>query len=190
MSTAARLPIMSAAHLARQRAWSFKTFGPPRALAGVLDHIAKEIEEIAANPADLSEYIDVIILAADGAFCAGFTPDEVIHAWQADDTPALQMPGPNALRIIRAFAIERGREDIRPWVALMRTAADYAMAQGYTAEQIGAAWIAKQDVNEARTWPDWRTADPSKAIEHMRTPEETTAKEAGLHAWDVSGVPV
>lgn len=27
----------------------------------------------------------------------------------------------------------------------------------------------KQDRNEVRTWPDWRTADPNKAIEHDRT---------------------
>lgn len=26
----------------------------------------------------------------------------------------------------------------------------------------------KQNKNEARDWPDWRTADPSKAIEHVR----------------------
>ena len=28
---------------------------------------------------------------------------------------------------------------------------------------------AKQVKNEARTWPDWRTADPNKAIEHDRS---------------------
>jgi hypothetical protein len=26
----------------------------------------------------------------------------------------------------------------------------------------------KQEVNEARDWPDWRKADPNKAIEHLR----------------------
>lgn len=28
---------------------------------------------------------------------------------------------------------------------------------------------AKQAKNERRDWPDWRTADPDKAIEHVRT---------------------
>jgi hypothetical protein len=32
--------------------------------------------------------------------------------------------------------------------------------------------FAKQDKNAARDWPDWRTMDPNKAIEHVRTPEE------------------
>ncbi|MGH6882853.1 MAG: dATP/dGTP pyrophosphohydrolase domain-containing protein [Hypericibacter sp.] len=30
------------------------------------------------------------------------------------------------------------------------------------------AVVAKQAVNEQRSWPDWRTADPDKAIEHVR----------------------
>jgi hypothetical protein len=31
--------------------------------------------------------------------------------------------------------------------------------------------VEKQDRNENRSWPDWRTADPEKAIEHDRTQE-------------------
>ena len=31
--------------------------------------------------------------------------------------------------------------------------------------------ISKQSKNEMRNWPDWRTADPNKAIEHDRTGE-------------------
>ncbi|WP_010137344.1 dATP/dGTP pyrophosphohydrolase domain-containing protein [Oceanicola sp. S124] len=33
--------------------------------------------------------------------------------------------------------------------------------------------LAKQARNEARTWPDWRTADSEKAIEHDRSSEKT-----------------
>ena len=32
--------------------------------------------------------------------------------------------------------------------------------------------IAKQAENEQRDWPDWRTADPNKAIEHVRKPTD------------------
>lgn len=28
--------------------------------------------------------------------------------------------------------------------------------------------VEKQGKNEIRDWPDWRTADPNKAIEHVR----------------------
>ena len=97
------------AHLYRQREFSLRTFGPGERTAGVVDHIRKELAEIEAHPSDLSEWIDVVLLALDGAH-----------------------------------------------------------RQGYTPEQIAAALKAKQDKNEARNWPDWRTSAPDKAIEHVR----------------------
>ena len=100
------------AHLTQQRAWSERTFGPGERTAGVLDHIRKELGEIEADPADVSEWIDVVILALDGAWRAGHTPEAIIRAL-----------------------------------------------------------VAKQEKNMRRTWPDWRTADPNKAIEHKRDPE-------------------
>jgi hypothetical protein len=100
------------AHLARQAAWSAKTFGPGPRTAGVCDHIRKELREIEADPTDLCEWIDVVILALDGAWRCGGTPEQIINAI-----------------------------------------------------------VAKQTKNEGRNWPDWRTADPNKAIEHDRTGE-------------------
>lgn len=98
------------AHLERQREFSLRTFGPGARTAGVCDHIRKELAEIEADPADLKEWVDVILLALDGA-------------WRAGHEPA----------------------------------------------NIAAAIAAKQTKNEGRTWPDWRTADPNKAIEHDRS---------------------
>lgn len=100
------------AHLERQRTFSLKTFGPGTRAAGVIDHIRKELREIEADPTDVEEWIDVIILAFDGAWRAGFEPARIVEAI-----------------------------------------------------------IAKQTKNEARRWPDWRTADPDKAIEHDRSGE-------------------
>jgi dATP/dGTP diphosphohydrolase len=105
-------------HLMRQREFSERTFGPGERTAGVLDHIRKELTEIEAKPDDLSEWIDVIILACDGAWRAGFTP-----------------------------------------------------------AQIAEALVAKQAKNEARTWPDWRTAELGKAIEHVRDDNEVNERE-------------
>lgn len=98
------------AHLERQRTFSLRTFGPGQRTAGVLDHIRKELREIEAQPGDLEEWVDLVLLALDGA-------------WRAGHEPA---------------AIAAGIE-------------------------------AKQAKNEDRNWPDWRTADPGKAIEHNRT---------------------
>ena len=68
------------AHLVRQRAFSERTFGPGSRTAGVVDHIRKELREIEADPADLSEWIDVVILAFDGAWRAGYSCEEVVAA--------------------------------------------------------------------------------------------------------------
>ncbi len=97
------------AHLERQKAWSLATFGPEPRLSGVIDHLRRELIELEAEPLDLEEWADVILLAMDGAWRAGHAPAEVVAAVKA-----------------------------------------------------------KQAKNEGRTWPDWRTADPDKAIEHVK----------------------
>lgn len=96
-------------HLRRQIAFSKETFGPGARHEGVIDHIRKELREIEANPYDITEWIDVVILALDGAWRAGYTPAQIVEALAA-----------------------------------------------------------KQAKNESREWPDWRTAEPGKAIEHVR----------------------
>ena len=97
------------AHIRRQREFSLRAFGPGPRTTGVIDHIRKELAEVEATPSDLSEWIDVVLLALDGAH-----------------------------------------------------------RQGYTPEQIALALRLKQEKNEAREWPDWRTAPPDRAIEHVR----------------------
>ena len=61
-------PLDFAAFADDKSAWSERTFGPGERTAGVLDHIRKELIEIERDPADLSEWVDVIILAMDGAW--------------------------------------------------------------------------------------------------------------------------
>jgi dATP/dGTP pyrophosphohydrolase len=70
--------------LARQYAWSLETFGPANGLSiGLIKHILKELEEILdSNGKDIMEWIDVIILATDGAMRAGFTPQQISDAWE------------------------------------------------------------------------------------------------------------
>lgn len=96
-------------HLSRQQEWSCKTFGPGERGLGIVDHIRKELLEIEARPFDLEEWIDVVILALDGAWRIGATPDQIISAL-----------------------------------------------------------VNKQTKNERRIWPDWHTAEPGKAIEHIK----------------------
>lgn len=97
------------AHLRRQKNFSERTFGPGARTGGVIDHIRKELAEIEAAPSDLKEWVDIILLALDGAWRAGHAP-----------------------------------------------------------ETICAAIAAKQEINENRKWPDWRTQPADTAIEHVR----------------------
>jgi hypothetical protein len=100
------------AHIMRQRSFSMRTFGPGTRMNAVIDHIEKELAEVRDSHGDIAEWADVIILAMDGAWRAGYTPQEIVEAI-----------------------------------------------------------VEKQTKNENRTWPDWRTSDPDKAIEHDRTGE-------------------
>jgi hypothetical protein len=67
-------------HLERQCAWSKKTFGPGDRTKGVVDHIRKELVEVESKPDDLSEWMDIVILALDGAWRQGASPDDIITA--------------------------------------------------------------------------------------------------------------
>ena len=68
------------AHLIRQREWSTETFGPGARTRGITDHIRKELREIEVEPDDLREWIDVVILALDGAWRCGAEPEDIINA--------------------------------------------------------------------------------------------------------------
>lgn len=116
------------AHLDRQIAFSERAFGPQQRAAGVIDHIRKELAEIEADPSDIEEWIDVILLAFDGVRRQGYTPRQIVDALDA-----------------------------------------------------------KLTRNESREWPDWRTADPDKAIEHVRDsdpaaepPKESKARRVAV----------
>lgn len=67
--------------------------------------------------------------------------------------------------------VEQSGGDLAEWVDVIILGLDGAWRSGATPEQIASAITAKQLKNEARRWPDWRTADASKAIEHDRSGE-------------------
>lgn len=69
-------------YVRRQREWSLKTFGEGRRTAGIIKHIQKELKEIEENPSDLTEWVDVIILAIDGFYRHGGKPEELMLVLQ------------------------------------------------------------------------------------------------------------
>lgn len=95
--------------LVDQYEFSLKTFGPGERTDGVIHHIDEELQEIKRDPTDLMEWIDVVILAFDGALRMGHTPDQIVEGYKA-----------------------------------------------------------KLEINKKRKWPDWRTAELGKAINHIK----------------------
>lgn len=67
--------------------------------------------------------------------------------------------------------VEKAPGDLSEWVDVILLGLDGAWRSGATPEQIAAMIATKQDKNERRNWPDWRRADPDKAIEHVRADE-------------------
>lgn len=72
--------IMLREYIQRHKDWSQSTFGSGQQTEKICNHIAKELIEIRAKPDDLYEWIDIIILAIDGAWRAGFSPVQIINA--------------------------------------------------------------------------------------------------------------
>lgn len=67
--------------------------------------------------------------------------------------------------------VEQSGGSLAEWVDVIILGLDGAWRSGATPEQIVTAIEEKQSKNECRRWPDWRTADASKAIEHDRSGE-------------------
>ncbi|HYH17528.1 MAG TPA: dATP/dGTP pyrophosphohydrolase domain-containing protein [Azospirillum sp.] len=68
--------------------------------------------------------------------------------------------------------VESRPGDLEEWADVISLAFDGAWRAGHSPEQIAAGIAAKLAKNEARQWPDWRTAPPDAPIEHVRKPEE------------------
>lgn len=63
--------------LVRKSQWSERTFGTGARTKGIIAHIRKELDEIAQDPTDLMEYVDVVNLALDGFWRVWMAKQEV-----------------------------------------------------------------------------------------------------------------
>ena len=104
-------PCINDEHIDHQREWSTKTFGPGLRL-GVIDHLRKELDEVAEDPTDLSEWVDVIILAFDGAWRSGASPEEIIEAIVAKQTKNEGRRWPDWRTAAPGKAIEHDRSTV------------------------------------------------------------------------------
>jgi hypothetical protein len=86
-----------------------KTFGPDPRLRGILAHIRKELDEIERHPTDLEEWIDVVILAFDGAWRAGHPVKEIVACLERKQTKNEGRTWPDWRTVPQDQAIEHDR---------------------------------------------------------------------------------
>ena len=67
-------------YISAQKAWSTRVFGEGPRVEGICKHIEKELKEVRAEPTEVVEWIDIAILALDGAWRAGYTPLQICAA--------------------------------------------------------------------------------------------------------------
>lgn len=159
--------------LKEQHEWSLKTFGPNQRTAGVLDHLQKEIEEVSAQPDDLAEWADCLLLAVDGAMRAGASPQR-LAAYISPDTEILEMRktySGNLHELKRDVGHMKTLNHLGEWKAWGVLACKIlvcAAKKGYTLGDVFAAANEKLQINKQRIWPDWRTIPDNQAVEHIR----------------------
>jgi hypothetical protein len=105
---------LTAQFLDDQAAWSRETFGPHPRVDGILAHLAKEIEETRANPSDLEEWVDLAILAWDGAQRQGFSGARFIQAYRAKAARNKERTWPDWRTRSEDQPIEHDRTEDRP----------------------------------------------------------------------------
>lgn len=96
-------------HLYRQRRFSERTFGPGDRLLGITDHITKELQEVRDSSGSLAEWVDVILLALDGAWRSGASPEQIASAIQEKQSKNEQRTWPDWRTSPSDKAIEHDR---------------------------------------------------------------------------------
>lgn len=82
-------------------------------------------------------------------------------------------PGDRTLAVIKHIMkeleeIHKDPEDIIEWVDVLQLAFDGARRAGHEIDDILKAYIEKQQVNEKRNWPNWKTHPTDEPMEHIR----------------------
>ncbi len=91
-------------------AWALETMGPGRRTAALCEHIRRELVEIEADPTDLTEWCDVLLLAFDGARRAGYDGAEILAELRAKQSRNCARRWPDWRMVDPGAPIEHLRE--------------------------------------------------------------------------------
>lgn len=142
--------------------------------AGVIDALAALIRAEDGRPAYVAEAlaeVGVDIASLDGTRAGRFVDTYNLDAVRTFG-PGVRTAGIcNHIRKELA-EIEAAPSDTTEWCDVILLGLDGAWRSGASPEAIATKIEAKQTTNEGRKWPDWRTVDTTKAIEHDRGDEQ------------------
>lgn len=170
-------------YLRAHNAWSARTFGTDRKPMSIIKHLRKELEELQQKPDDILEYVDIIILAADGAFLCQYTPNQVVEALmntlgeKPDDgepncgyyDSILHVCNLAEHLFLNPSQHVHPNDTLRFWIEIATSAFQMARAAGFSLAQITFALQHKQSINFKRRWPT--PGDPNEPTEHLREGE-------------------
>ncbi len=101
-------------YFARHIEWSRETFGSEPRTKGLTNHIRKELTEIELKPQDLSEWVDVIILAMDGFWLHCGKAEDLMPALVSKQQKNMARTWPDRRTIIEDSPIEHDRSSDSP----------------------------------------------------------------------------
>jgi len=183
-------------HIIRQMDFSANTFGPGDRFKGVTDHVQKEMVEIREGRDDPAEWVDVWLLTMDGLWrCLRQQYVEITDLELATMIVELRDAAkagivdecvngadPFAKLAVELELLQDGENHDHAWVRLNLWATmglyrslrieDMTRSVDSTRALAEAMIEQKQEKNERRVWPDWRTQSPDKAIEHKKGIED------------------
>ena len=163
-----------AAYLTEAREFSRSTFGEGNRTLGVTKHIEKEIAEVRAKPFDLTEWIDIIILACDGYWRHGGEPEKLLGDMMAKLAKNKARTWPKPTSENEAVEHDRTHDDpLNPelgpehreyWVRKVRTEAFQERESAYVkiSQQLLAKYV---ELFPAYAWTDEQTAIDLMAAE-------------------------
>lgn len=187
-----------ASFIAQQKSFSSQAFGPGSRQVGIANHILQECDEAEAEPGDLSEWVDIMLLSLDCAWRSGLEPVDVAkeiapvsgESIKYDLIESLKKnvnrcpgvgrfkPGPGYFNETdrslfwircRAEVLKKGvHADTEAFVMMFTAACEGAKANGFSPSDIAAGLVNKLKKNKSRTWPDWRELSEDSAINHKK----------------------
>lgn len=116
------------AHMTRQMVFSRATFGPGTRTEGVIDHIRKELVEIAESNGSPEEWVDVVILALDGLTRSIWAGRRLAQHTNAPEAGPYSLTADQAAIVaVRKIIAKQAKNERRDWPDWRGAPADRAI---------------------------------------------------------------